>query len=384
MASSRLLLDQVDRIIGLDAEPVLRNLLITQCYHDLSSELSRVLGSSNVNWCTFATWASKTAGRFIRNDEVPALFRRLLEDSRTFRNSQARLSTRLVSLHPETRLGDFDLLGLADKVVLEVSGQITAGNLKVFSELAPVFVRLVRLFDSGTLDEAGAERLLASLRVGSSARNGQSLLREAIENFLDAARERDPLKKAQHMLLANAQTGLHEQIRLQPYIAGSLNAPIEETLGAIWDDHGAHAEQHSLLDRVHALWDRLGAAIVHDAEKAWGMFSAEELMTLSVPGQVLRLGDTLPPVRGKPLYPRDLVQIQNEGAHDLLMQYDALDPHAQGEVGADDWSALAQRMRYILALFRSRQQEASMLQQPFSSAQLTSLWANRVPTGPLS
>jgi hypothetical protein len=384
MAPSRLLLDQVDRIIGLEAEPVLRNLLITQCYHDLSSELSRVLCSSNVNWCTFATWASKTAGRFIRNDEVPALFRRLLEDSRSFRSGQARLSTRLVSLTPETSLGDFDLLGLADKVVLEVSGQITAGNLKVFSELAPVFVRLVRLFDSGKLDEAGADRLLGSLRVGSSGRNGQSLLREALENFLDAARERDPVKKAQYMLLANAQTGLHEQIRLQPYIAGSLNAPIEETLGAIWDDHGARADPHSLLDRVHALWDRLGAAIVHDAEKAWGMFSAEELMTLSVPGQVLRLGDALPPAHGKPLYPRDLLEIQNEGAYDLLMQYDALDPHVQGEVGADDWSALAQRMRYILALFRSRQQEASMLQQPFSGAQLASLWANRVPNGPLS
>jgi hypothetical protein len=240
------------------------------------------------------------------------------------------------------------------------------------------------LFDAGSLDERGGERLLASLRVGGSARNGQSLLREALENFLEAARQRDPAKKAQYMLLANAQTGLHEQIRLQPYIAGSLNAPIEETLGAIWDNHGAPPEQRTLLDRVHALWDRLGAAIVHDAEKVWGMFSAEELMTLAVPGQLLRLGDALPAVRGKPLYPRDLVEIQNEGAYDLLLQYDALDPHAQGEVGADDWCALAQRMRYILALFRSRQQEPSMLQQPFSEPQLASILADRVPEGPLS
>jgi hypothetical protein len=139
-----------------------------------------------------------------------------------------------------------------------------------------------------------------------------------------------------------------------------------------------------LLDRIHALWDRLGAAVVHDAEKVWGLFSAEELMTLAVPGQVLRLGNALPPVHGKPLYPRDLLEIRNEEAYDLLQQYDALDPHVQGDVGASDWSALAQRMRYILALFRSRQQEPSMLLQPFSDTQVAAIWSNQVPSGPLS
>jgi hypothetical protein len=385
MAQSRLLVDQVSRIVGLEREPILRNLLITQCYHDLSSELSRVLGANNANWCTFATWASKTAGRFIRNDEVPVLFRRLLEDSNKFRNSNQRLNRGLFSLHPETTLGELDLIGLADRIVDDVSGQITAGNLKVFSELAPVFAHFIRLFDGGKLDEHGAQALLASLRVGPSSRGGQSMLREAMEAFVEAARTNDPMMKAQWMLLANAQTGLHEQIRLQPYIAGSLNAPIEETLGKIWDKHGAPPEKPSLLDRVHALWDRLGAALVHDAEKLWGDFSAEELMTLAVPGQVLRLGRALPPTSsGRPLYPSALSQIHNEEAYDLLEQYSALDPHAQGEVGADDWSALAQRMRYILALFRSRQQEGSMLSQPFSNVQIDAIWAGKVPDGPLS
>lgn len=385
MAQSRLLVDQVSRIIELESQPVLRNLLITQCYHDLSSELSRVLCASNVNWCTFATWASKTAGRFIRNDEIPVLFRKLLEDSNKFRTNHQRLSRGLVNLHPETTLGEFDLIGVADRVVDDVSGQITAGNLKVFSELAPVFARFIRLFDSGTLDERGADALLASLRVGPSSRGGQSMLREAMEAFVEAARTKDPVLKAQWMLLANAQTGLHEQIRLQPYIAGSLNAPIEDTLGAIWDRHGAPPEKPTLLDRIHALWDRLGAALVHDAEKLWNDFSAEELMTLAVPGQVLRLGRTLPPpAQGRALYPQALIQIQNEEAYDLLEQYSALDPHAQGDVGADDWTALAQRMRYILALFRSRQQEKNMFSQPFSDMQVSALWAGKVPEGPLS
>jgi hypothetical protein len=62
-------------VIGLDAEAVRRNFLITQCYHDLSAEFARVLGGENANWCTFATWASQTAGGFIREDEIPAAFR---------------------------------------------------------------------------------------------------------------------------------------------------------------------------------------------------------------------------------------------------------------------------------------------------------------------
>ena len=99
----------------------------------------------------------------------------------------------------------------------------------------------------------------------------------------------------------------------------------------------------------------------------------------------MRLGRTLPPpAQGRALYPQALIQIQNEEAYDLLEQYSALDPHAQGDVGADDWTALAQRMRYILALFRSRQQEKNMFSQPFSDMQVSALWAGKVPEGPLS
>jgi hypothetical protein len=41
-------------------------------------------------------------------------------------------------------------------------------------------------------------------------------------------------------------------------------------------------------------------------------------------------------------------------------------------------------MRYILALFRSRQQENSLYTQPFSSEQHNAILTGRVPSGPLS
>lgn len=77
----QLLIDDVERIVALDGNPVLRNLLITQCYHDLSLGLSWLLGEEDLNWCHFATWASRTAGHFIRDEEVPKALRTEIENS---------------------------------------------------------------------------------------------------------------------------------------------------------------------------------------------------------------------------------------------------------------------------------------------------------------
>ena len=50
----------VNRITSL-SDAVLRNLQITQCYHELTAQILERTGM-NANWCTFATWASKQAG----------------------------------------------------------------------------------------------------------------------------------------------------------------------------------------------------------------------------------------------------------------------------------------------------------------------------------
>src|ERR1700735_1101719 len=59
-------------------DPAYRNLKITQAYHDLKIALAHQFGPKNVTWCAYATWASKTAGSFIRAEEVPGLVREYL------------------------------------------------------------------------------------------------------------------------------------------------------------------------------------------------------------------------------------------------------------------------------------------------------------------
>ena len=60
--------DEVDRVAAI-ADPVIRNLRITQAYHELSATTAARLGPV-ANWCTYATWASKQAGRTIREEDL--------------------------------------------------------------------------------------------------------------------------------------------------------------------------------------------------------------------------------------------------------------------------------------------------------------------------
>ena len=59
---------EVDTIAGL-TDPVVRNLRITQCYHELSAAVAERV-APGANWCTFATWASRQAGRTIRGEDL--------------------------------------------------------------------------------------------------------------------------------------------------------------------------------------------------------------------------------------------------------------------------------------------------------------------------
>jgi hypothetical protein len=373
------LVDRVDWIVSLDADPIRRNLLITQCYHDLSAELFRRLGGISLNWCSYACWASRTAGGFIRDDEVPAFFRAVLGRAEPIRVSLGRANAALARIHEDAPIPHDGVLDLVRQVVRDVAELIGDGNLKVFAELGPFFARMIQ-----ELDEAGADaldRLGEKLKVGVSEKGGQSLLRSALSHYADAMRESDPHRKAERMLLGNGQIGLHEQIRLQPFIAGSIDAPISDSL---YDALEQVVEP--LRGRVRlaaaAVVSRLFHPVSDHAEKLWQEFATKELMRLSLPDGTLALGADLPARRGQPLYPPVLEQIDDPELAELLQQYGADRPGATGSA-AIDWAVLSNRMRYILDLFRSRQLDESLLAQPFTDEQRVAILAGRPVKGKL-
>ena len=62
-------------------DPVLRNLLITQRYHDFAVALRDGGAGEDATWCAFAVWASKTAGATIRGEVLPERARELFEST---------------------------------------------------------------------------------------------------------------------------------------------------------------------------------------------------------------------------------------------------------------------------------------------------------------
>jgi hypothetical protein len=61
--------DRLDRIKE-ESDPGARNVLITRTYFDLACGIDRLLGEQDANWLTFGTWASHTAGQFIRGESM--------------------------------------------------------------------------------------------------------------------------------------------------------------------------------------------------------------------------------------------------------------------------------------------------------------------------
>jgi hypothetical protein len=157
------------------------------------------------------------------------------------------------------------------------------------------------------------------------------------------------------MLLANGQVGLHEQIRLQPFIAGGLNAPITDAVADALSVAGEDLPR-PVAHEVHALLGHAIHPIAAVVEAEWRHVATRELMTLALPDGTLELGEDLPAPHGEPLYPEVLDPVDYPPALELLSAYGATDPLRHGG-GAHDWTILSERMRYILELFRSRQRD---------------------------
>lgn len=411
--------EDVRRIAGLDDQAHLRNLLITQGYHDLSKALLARTGGSDMNWCTLGSWASKTAGTFIRDEEVPSAFRKLLSAAGTFRPTSDELE-RTMDLGADAP--EFSLLEIARAILHDCSTYITVGNKVVYAELAQCCADFMHALGGDTAPDPAKLAAFQARYTGgdpqpdevewgphrtllSRPRGGQALLRGMVEQLYRAMFETDAKRRAERILFANALGGLHEQTRLQTYITGGIDAPIANTLIA-WAHK--HVDRHApgpRRDHLHATVDARLPLLARLIQRAWHAFSTDLLMTLTLPDGVLHLGRSIPHDDGEPLLPPALATISDPELAALLDRHGALhvriDHSALGwlearirtlfgaatSIGADeladagalDWTSFDQRMRFILTLFRVRQQDTDLFQQPFTDEQRAAIFAGRIP-----
>lgn len=362
------------RIAKLD-DPVLRNLLITQRYHDLSHELARVLGTGNANWSTFATWASKTAGQSIRKEEIPPELWRFLNDEAKL---EAKVDRFYNSLWPIVRrfIPRLDPFDLARGIIAEVAAQIAEGNLKVYAELTPLFAEFVDQFNSPA--DRTEERLAAfvnKLTPGSASEGGQGDLKVAFTAYFQAAQSSDPVLVPQLVLFGNVLIGLHEQTRLQANIEGGLDAPFCDRVYQSFF-MSTPSLLRGILSYLSVTALNLFASEFRDD---WLRIATRYLMKLSSPnGDEISLGSDLPPG----LFAPGLAKLTLAELIALLIKYDPDLLTTKGSA-AVDWVKLQDRMRFIGELFRVEQCDLSWFDQPFADVQRTQIEQGRIPGGAL-
>jgi hypothetical protein len=416
-------------ITRLDTQPVLRNLLISQGYHELSDAFATTFGRENITWFTFAAWSSKVVGQFLQNEELPDILRVWIEGSGSAATRLAHLNTELTSMHAGA--GEAHKRGLDAAVRCAINDMrmyLACGNTEVFGELAPIFGRFLKEFGAdATPDVPRLERYLTTLQSGTctpdevavdpsthrlhmTGRGGQTLLQDALRHYYEAKFEPNLKRRAELMLFANANIGLHEQTRLQTYIAGALNAPLADTLVDTTHDALADILGKEMFGRASLnLIDQLLRPLANQVQDLFHRFATEFMMTLKLPDGTLHLGRDLPAAPGEPLFPPALETLHDSELARLFAHYNALaqrtdplwpvkrlqddaqrllgrlglEPNSAYGSGADDWVSLSQRMRYILELFRSRQQNQRLLEPIFSADQVALLKQGKIPPGPL-
>jgi len=378
-------------ISAMTEQLVLRNLLITQRYHDLSEALGGVIGGPDVNWSTFATWASKTAGQSVRNEEVPPFVDDLVgEYEDELMHPFGKIEQVVQDIVPTTGFHASFLLAPVKETIQTVSGSISAGNLKVFAELAPLFVQFVKeLTDSPPPNDAGLKRLLATLDPKPVDQDGQAMLIAAFTNYFTAATLPDPVDKARLVLLGNCQIGLHEQTRLQPQIQIAMDAPIDDVLRKQVHASLGTGKGAGLLDELKDAVEKPLLELTDVVQDLWERVATRFLMTLALPGgSKLPLGRNIPKeAAAMPFLP---VPLQNITTPDdlvtLLKKYDRARGATLVGSASVDWRVLADRMNFIVNLFRSRQQDPALLDQPFNDDQRALIEKGEVPApklGPL-
>jgi hypothetical protein len=382
--------DEVDRIAAL-RDPIIRNLQITQCYQELSVSLTQRTGRC-ANWCTFATWASKQAGQTIRKEDLT----RALEDMRspsltTTRAAQdVAVSAQRIGSQQDTeeiQESVWEVLNPAGAII-HASEAVGRGNQKVFAEIGREFARFhAACLNDATFDADHLARFCAELRPGDPP-EGQRYLRQAFTRYYQAFFEADPKARLELLLCANLEIGFHEQTRLQPEIAASLDAAFLDPkefrlrlIKAIFPYRGWLARLRLFLTRLlhrPRPFDDAVNSLITEARRQARLFITDQLMTISFPpGIRLRLGDDL-----HAEFPAALRQIASPDLLALLAQIDPT-PDSPRDSGASDWADLSDRIHFIADLFRCYADYADLFAPPFTSDQIAQLKAGRLPACPL-
>jgi len=373
-------LAEVESIAAMP-DVVMRNLRITQCYAELSRAFAQSL-PGGANWCTFATWASKQAGRSIRAEDLALALEVRLKAAAGLNAVFQQLKS-VLGLERESIIGEMSRLALRTGGIQRSSTAVAEGNVKVFAEIGREFARCLEVTGSGGTDAAWGH-FLGSMRAGEPP-DGQSMLIEAFRHYRMAMSEAGEAR-AERMLAANLLIGFHEQTRLQPEIQRALDEALLPHAVLEQYAYDAISGKLSWLPRIWSWFSPSREILLRNAAKVVAaevvrlarMVVTDQMMSIEFPGpRRLQLGRDVE----RP-FPVALAEVRLPELRDLLRRVDPTPDSARGS-GALDWADFRERMHFITDLFRAWHDAAELQADPFSEAQLAELRAGRRPAGAL-
>ena len=372
--------------IGALADPTIRNLQITQCYHELALVLTRASGAVGANWCTFATWASKQAGQTIRKEDLGRTLELILGSEEQSVQTANSLATSVRRQGVRRRLEEIvDMIWQVNdsrSAFDRSSAAVARGNLKVFSEIGREFARFhAECLPDAQYDPDHIRAFCEQLRPGEPP-DGQRFLRQAFMHYYQALFETDLKPRVELLLLGNLEIGFHEQTRLQPEINEALDAPLLSV--AVFTRNFLHAlypgHRWLLLRAAGRLAgiNKLIATYLAAAQREAQFIITETMMMIEMPHfNRIRLGDDL-----AARFPPILRQVTHPDLLALLAQIDPT-PDSTIQSGAQLWGDLPDRLHFIADLFRCYQVDPRIFDPPFTDDQVAEIKRGRLPPGRL-
>jgi hypothetical protein len=231
------------------------------------------------------------------------------------------------------------------RALAAASRAILGGNITVLDDIGHATARYVATFlGHPGPDAARLAAFLDSLRPGPAPEGGQDLLREAFTHYDRARLAPDLDSQHEQMLLANLKAILHEHLRLQPYIAGSMPRLTRRLITA------------------RLLHYQLGAARLNVYQ------------------------DVPAADAGSPAgFPATLARLDNPDLLRFLDGQEGWDRTPNSLLGsrATDWTDIRDRMNYICDLFRSHHGAPHLFAPPYTARQIADVAAGRIPPPPL-
>ena len=357
----------------------LRNHRITLAYADLSRQLSRLTAGDddqkewNANWCTFATWSSRTIGTCIDRRPEHGLIHHLLAH---FPAPLRRLFS-----------------GLSEALLCRGHGAVyrtlAIGNRLVFLEIGTAISHFLDCFDAsdGGSHNPNFEAYWSDVHTFltgishldpswlATATPDPETLRAGMQAYFDAINETDGKAKAELVLLGNLLLGAYEQTRVEGYLTATLS---------LFTTSWLHRLMRGPKPGVVA---SIGRGLAAPLSTMYARFATRFFLALELPtadGMAeLMVGEPVPSLHGSSReleFPEVLQHIAQPELQAVLTCYDLSDRQYR-RTRSRNWATFADRMNYITNLFRSRQRDQSLFRDPWTTLQQAALLEGTLTAG---